>query len=98
MADGHSRFRKVRFYANVTVLYVLTVAFLAYVIHPVPSLANASKAAALSRQAQNPYVPPGTAVKTISGRPVRIVVPSAPIDLPVDPGYYNSADGSWTLS
>jgi sortase (surface protein transpeptidase) len=34
----------------------------------------------------------------ISGKPVRLVIPSSNIDLPIDEGFYNEADGSWTLS
>ena len=96
MAGGHSRLKKVRFYAKVTVLYLITLAFIGYVIYPVPSLANSHRVSYLSKAAQKPHRP--QAPKVISGLPVRIVIPSAPIDLPVDPGYYDSSDGSWTLS
>jgi hypothetical protein len=36
--------------------------------------------------------------KVFSGKPVRIVIAAAGIDLPIDDGIYNSSDGSWTLS
>jgi len=36
--------------------------------------------------------------KVISGTPVRIVIASSGIDLPLDQGDYNPADDSWTLS
>lgn len=36
--------------------------------------------------------------KTITGIPIRIVIPSAVIDLPLDPGVYNSTTGQWSLS
>jgi sortase (surface protein transpeptidase) len=32
-----------------------------------------------------------------SGKPVRVVVPAVGIDLPVEDGFYNPTDGSWTL-
>lgn len=34
----------------------------------------------------------------VEGKPVRIVVPGSGIDIALDEGYYNAADGSWTLS
>lgn len=34
----------------------------------------------------------------ISGKPVRLVIPDSNIDLPIDEGFYNETDGSWTLS
>lgn len=34
----------------------------------------------------------------ISGKPVRLIIPGSSIDLPIDEGFYNEADGSWTLS
>jgi LPXTG-site transpeptidase (sortase) family protein len=39
-------------------------------------------------------VPP----KVIAGKPVRIVIPSLNIDLPVEDGKFNPEDSSWTLS
>lgn len=34
----------------------------------------------------------------LSGKPVRIIVPSRSLDLPVIDGFYNESDGSWSLS
>lgn len=36
--------------------------------------------------------------ETVSGKPVRLQVPSLGLDLTVADGAYNQADGSWTLS
>ncbi len=34
----------------------------------------------------------------MSGRPTRLVIEGSGIDLPIDEGYYNEANGSWSLS
>lgn len=34
----------------------------------------------------------------ISGKPIRLVIPDAAIDLPIDEGYYDASSDSWTLS
>ncbi len=96
MTAEHSRIQRVRFYAKAAVLYVLTITCLWYVIHPAPPFAV--RASALAKTAQTPYQPTRPRVIVISGRPVRIVIPASAVDLTIDPGYYNSADGSWTLS
>ncbi|GAC1482852.1 MAG: hypothetical protein NVS1B7_6020 [Candidatus Saccharimonadales bacterium] len=41
--------------------------------------------------------PPPTR-KVITGKPVRIVIPSIQVDLPIDDGIYNASDGTWSLS
>lgn len=41
---------------------------------------------------------PPSAPAVLSGKPVRLVVSDAGIDLPVDEGYYDQATDSWTLS
>jgi len=37
-------------------------------------------------------------INVISGRPVRIVIPSIHLDRPLIDGVYNAADGSWSLT
>ena len=59
-----------------------------------PRPAYASTEAAIKKSA----VPPKPQFVLISGRPVRIVIGDSGIDLPVDEGFYNEADGTWTLS
>lgn len=41
---------------------------------------------------------PPQAPTTLSGKPVRVVVPSQAIDLPIDDGLYDAATATWTLS
>ncbi|HVX24210.1 MAG TPA: sortase [Candidatus Saccharimonadales bacterium] len=81
------------FYGRLGLVYGLTVWAVVVVFHPAGLLA-APHLFTLTA-AERPLPPPAQA---ISGRPVRIVISSEHVDLPVDPGYYNPADGSWTLS
>lgn len=89
-----SRFAKGRFYASVLLLYVATIGGMWY-IGQVNNLPQAQPVAAISPV--KPPLPTPTFV-LVSGKPVRIVIPDSGIDLPVTDGYYNPADGSWTLS
>ncbi|HEX5448174.1 MAG TPA: sortase [Candidatus Saccharimonadales bacterium] len=49
--------------------------------------------AQVSTSNKNRELPP-----RISGRPIRISIPSVEIDLKVIPGYYDKSDNSWTLT
>jgi sortase family protein len=98
MRHGHSFMERVRFYIRVTLVYSLTVGFIWFTaIHPLHSLSHV-RTVALTKAQQHPYVPTAPKVPVISGRPVRIAIPDSAVDLPVDEGYYNSTDNSWTLS
>lgn len=97
MTEGHSWFRRVRFYGTVLVVYVLTVFVIWYVIQP-NGLVNRTSALVLPPAAQQPHIPVSPHGHLVYGRPVRIVIPKSSVDLPVDPGYYDSNTGSWTLS
>lgn len=98
MLDERSWFQEVRFYTNVGTIYLLSLAFAWYVIHP-PALA--------STYVPKPYHPALVGVtpgfKVVSGVPVRIIIPDSSydgvvVDLPIDPGYYDPATNAWTLS
>jgi hypothetical protein len=89
--------KKVRYYSSVGVTYALTLLFAIVIIYP--DLYVHKPTTILARSLQLPYVPNVKAADNlISGRPVRIVIPSSGIDLPIDEGYYNSTSSSWTLS
>lgn len=88
--------RKIYFFSSIAFLYVMTVGVIVYSAHildpplrsvrtpkPVPSLS-----APLAKQLP----------KIVSGAPVRIVIPAAGIDLPIDEGHYNPRNKTWTLS
>jgi hypothetical protein len=94
----HSLLQKVRFCTNIGVVYLLTIAFAWYAIHPTPAFKLAS-----ATIIQKPHVPAASAIQVISGLPDRIVIPGSSwnglvVDLPVDPGYYDPTTGTWTLS
>jgi hypothetical protein len=98
MPDEHSWFEEVRYYVNVGTIYLLSLAFAWYVVHP-PIARNV--------YVPKPYYRPLAGVtpgfKVVAGLPVRIVIPGSswngvPVDLPVDKGYYDPASDSWTLS
>ncbi len=96
MDNGPTALQRVRFAGSVSTLYVLTLLFGWYVLHPVQYLAH-TEPISLTRTQQTPHLPAAVKV-VISGKPIRIVIPDSGIDLPVDEGYYNDADHSWTLS
>lgn len=97
MSHGHSWVQKVRYFSSITLLYGLTLAFGWHVLRPAHSLAQ-SRPVSFTQVTQTPHLPIAPRVTVISGRPVRIVIPDSAVDLPVDPGYYDDVNGSWTLS
>lgn len=88
---------KTRYYSSVSTIYLLTLLFAFYAFSPLLE-PNGSRNAVLAKSIQTPYIPIPAHVALVAGRPVRIVIPNSGIDLPVDQGYYNSSDQSWTLS
>lgn len=97
MNDEPNGFKKVRYYSSVSTIYVLTLLFGWYALRPVVVLSH-SRPVALTRVQQTPHLPTVPAKVVIAGKPVRIVIPDSGVDLPVDEGYYNDTDHSWTLS
>lgn len=81
------------FYFSVGVLN-LAVAVMFYVITIKPPVVHASSPDSLVSRAlaRKPHIVPA-----IQGIPVRIVIPSVSIDLPVGAGSYNPNDGTWTV-
>jgi hypothetical protein len=98
MQHEHSAFQKVRFCTNIGVLYLLTMSFAWWAMHtPPPFKLVAATTVQKSQTSQAPAIP------LIAGIPDRIVIPGSSydgtvVDLPIDPGYYDSATGTWTLS
>lgn len=94
--------RRIRYYSNLSAIYLLTVLSAWAIMHPVHLLSN-TRTVALTRSQQQPHIPVDPKSTLVSGRPVRIVIPGSSyngtsIDLTVDAGYYDSASGAWTLS
>jgi len=96
MHAEYSWARKVRFFASVSTLYVLTLGFTWYVLQS----AMVPRPMVRASPAESTATPKPTKPKfvLVSGKPVRIVIADSGIDLAVSDGYYNEADGSWTLS
>ena len=94
MTVGQHWTPKVRFYSNVTGINLVALLFLAYALSPL--FLHHAAATNFSRQ-YLPVAQTKPAVNIISGIPTRITIPSLYIDLPVDPGQYDSATNTWTL-
>jgi LPXTG-site transpeptidase (sortase) family protein len=78
----------------VAMIYIATLLVALYVFRPFPELLP-GVSAEVSNTPQTPVV---KEIIVTAGLPDRIAIPSVGIDLPVDPGYYNPSDNSWTLS
>jgi LPXTG-site transpeptidase (sortase) family protein len=87
---------KTRFYSSVTILYIGTLLFLWYALSPVARFNKLTIPIGDSSIINTPLKP--IAPDAVTGRPVRIVIPTANIDLQIDKGEYNPNDNSWTLS
>lgn len=94
--------QKLRFSLITGGLYLGTVGFVLYVaasayIPRTTVLAEAPITLSLPKKSE-PKQTTTPAFILMSGKPTHLVIASSGIDLPVDEGYYNEADGSWTLS
>jgi Sortase domain len=91
----------IRFTISSIAVYALTVGVIGYALSPITPFLHVHDRTSVSRQAisqQTLPIQPRSDFSYLSGIPVRIVIPDYAIDLPIDAGYYNAADGSWTLS
>ncbi|MDT4851091.1 Sortase domain protein [compost metagenome] len=79
-----------------TIGFVGYVAISAYTPRSIVLAKGPTVAAELQKTKSVKAAPP--AFIPISGKPVRLVIPDSNIDLPIDEGFYNEADSSWTLS
>ncbi len=96
MVSSVQALRKYGYYSRLGLLYIVSLAGLGYLIHPVPVLSDVQR---VSFAHPDPSLTAKTPrVVRVAGQPVRVVIPASGVDLPVDPGQYNPADGSWTLS
>ena len=95
--------RRIRFFGVTGLIYAATVLCLfGAATAPARALTQsrqqtAALLRAIARSTPKPN-PSGPLPLRVSGRPVRIVIPDSAVDLPVDPGYYDSITGNWTLS
>lgn len=84
--------QRARFYTGSALLYAVSVACIGF------ALQTPHVTASTVTLAEKLTVTAGPKIKLVAGQPVRIVIPSESIDLPVIPGTYDRADDSWTLS
>src|SRR5581483_3056540 len=96
MTPEPSKLKKIKYYSSVAGLYLLTLLFAAAAFKPSSASFFQQKTVAAAPSIVISQALPKKPVT--SGRPIRIVIPSLNIDLPVDEGFYNESDGSWTLS
>lgn len=88
--------QKFRFFGSISALYILSIGTIGGLLYSSHLFGTPvwAKTTPIVVQKKPVKLPP----KVISGKPIRIVIPDAGIDLPVDEGVYNPDDGSWTLS
>lgn len=98
--SGPTKLQRARYYGSVSLIYLLTLLFAVYCFDRRALLgrpaapAGPLTAAALSLPKQLTAASP----VIISGTPVKISIPSLGINVPIQPGYYNTAANTWTLS
>ncbi len=97
MQPPQSAFTKIRFYVTIGLIYGVTCLFIGYVGRPLSPL-DKSRNVSITRQSQKPRDPISNLNPVISGLPIRLVIPDSSIDLPLHPGYYDSASNTWSLS
>ncbi len=97
MSGTKSLPKRIRFYGIVAGVYLITAFVIWYVVKP-SGIVSRTSALVLPQAAQQPFIPRAAHGHLVLGRPVRIVLPDSAVDLPVDPGYYDSKTGDWTLS
>lgn len=96
-----STFKKVRFALCVSLFYIATITGAWLTLYPASPRDTSASALVQRVSVHSPAVAQASSTpkpKLISGQPVRIVIASAGIDLPVDEGYYHPENDSWTLS
>ncbi len=89
--------QKARFYGSVSGINLALLLFLLIAIYP--SFLFQSRPTVTRVFAAEPISAAAETVKpAIAGKPVRIALESLGIDLPVDDGFYEPSNNSWTLS
>lgn len=96
--QGVSYPKLVRYYSSVTVVYAVTLFMAALLLNPrfTSELLNQRAGGYQIAPKPAPLIP--LSPKIISGKPVRLVVPSVGIDIEVIDGKYNESNGQWSLS
>ena len=95
MAKYGSWVQRVRFYLTSALLYFVSVAGVGFAVYTPYVAAKAPVTPAPVHAVAQPVKP---TIPLIAGRPIRIVIPSRYVDLPLIPGTYDKVTDSWTLS
>lgn len=98
MAQRHTKFKpdypRLKYFAGLAGLYGLSILLAWFIFRPLaPTYAQVDST--------KPAVQPAhraSKIPVISGTPTRLVIPAVSIDLPTDPGTYDRASDSWSLS
>jgi LPXTG-site transpeptidase (sortase) family protein len=90
--------QKIHFYSSIGALYLLTLGTIGALLYSSHLFGTPVWAKSNTVVATQPIAPIQLPPQVISGKPIRITIPDAGIDLPVSDGIYNPSDGSWTLS
>jgi hypothetical protein len=101
MITSVSWLQRLRFFLITGGLYISAISSMAYMglvasaPHPTTTLT-----APVSSQIDKAIVekPTAPAFTLMSGKPVRLVITGSGIDLPIDEGFYDQSNDSWTLS
>jgi len=94
-AELATTFKKVRYYSSVSLLYLLTLLFAVAAFKPI---SHSIHTVAIARSLPVEVAAEQPSKQIITGKPTRIVIKDLSIDLPIDEGRFNPADGSWSLS
>jgi hypothetical protein len=97
MHQGKTRIDK-RFIATISGYYLLIALILVAAFKPYISVLDRSSEKLASVVQAPAQLSDRTSQNSISGRPVRLVIPVSSIDIPINQGYYSAASNSWTLS
>jgi hypothetical protein len=93
---GPGQLDKIQYYSSVSGLYILTLLFALLAFRPY--LEPASNVIKVSSYTPSSLMLLNNKQNLVYGQPGRIIIPASNIDIPVNPGYYDSLDSSWTLS
>jgi len=88
--------QKFRFVSSIAAIYILTIGTISGLLYS--SHLFGTPVWAIPKPVIIHHKPVKLPPKVISGKPVRIVIASSAIDLPIDEGTYDENTGNWTLS
>lgn len=89
---------KLRFYITIAILFILAGSLIGAELFLEPKPQTEVVATAAAQPTPDALATPPAPSQPTSGEPARILVPTANIDLAIEPGYYNYQKHTWTLS